>query len=601
MSRRLAWSGGLAAIGAAAWLPLASTALCTTLGTLGQTDPWVLPVAAFFYWRDYGDAPAVAHWLPICAIAAAVVAAIPAFMALCWPENRRLRRARAGERAPRPIRAASDAHGSADWLPTAALRRVFPGPHPAYGGVVIGEAYRVDQDSVAHRQFDARNPATWGQGGKAPLLIDPCTSDATHGTLIAGSGGYKTTSVTLPTLATWTGSAVVFDPPGQVAPMVEALRSAMGHRVWVIKPGGHAVDVLGWIDPADPLAETDVLSIVSGICGDADSQAKEDNSNATFAQAGRKLLACLTADMLWDANLPRVSKTLRELRRRVTTPEAAMKGLLEDIAEGSASALARDYARTLMKLYSKTFSGVYFNATTETDFLAIDSYAEMLSRPDFDVSDIANGRTSVFIAVPMKDLGATPALGRVLVGAFQAALRRAEGRIARERVLFLLDEARFLRRLPILADMMTADRKYGATIVTMWQSQTDMEAIWKEQAGVFSANSSWTMYAAVDEKKTAETISALAGKYTVLARTEGLSVSSQGGMSSSSRSRGTNQGTSEQPRDLIRPEEVRQMRPDEAIVFRRGAAPIRIGRAIYFRRPDLNARIGADRLRAAAE
>lgn len=599
MSRRLAWSGGLTAMGAAAWLPLASTALCTTLGTLRQTDPWVLPVAGFFYWRDYGTNPAVAHWLPICAVAAAVVAAIPAFMALCWPESCRLRPARAGERAPRPIRAASDAHGSADWLPVAALRRLFPGPHPAYGGVVIGEAYRVDQDSVAHRQFDARNPATWGKGGKAPLLVDPCTSDATHGTLIAGSGGYKTTSVTLPTLATWTASAVVFDPPGQVAPMVEALRAAMGHRVWVIKPGGHAVDVLGWIEPSDPLAETNVLSVLSWICGDVDGNAAGEN--ATFVQGGRKLLACLLADMLWDASLPRASKTLRELRRRVTTPEASIKGLLEDIAEGSASALARDYARTLMKLYSKTFSGVYFNATTETDFLAIDSHVEMLSRPDFDPADIANGRTSVFISIPMKDLSATPALGRVLVGSFQAALRRAQGRIVGERVLFLLDEARFLRRLPILADMMTADRKYGATIVTMWQSQTDMEAIWKDQASVFSANSSWTMYAAIDEKKTAETISALAGKYTVLARTEGLSSSNQGGASSSSRTRGTNQGTSEQPRDLIRPEEVRQMRPDEAIVFRRGAAPIRIGRAIYFRRPDLNARIGADRLRVAAE
>jgi type IV secretion system protein VirD4 len=53
---------------------------------------------------------------------------------------------------------------------------------------------------------------------------------------------------------------------------------------------------------------------------------------------------------------------------------------------------------------------------------------------------------------------------------------------------------------------------------------------------------------------------------------------------------------------LIRPEEVRtKMRADVAIIFRRGAAPIRCGRPIYFRRPDLNARIHPDRFRIAAE
>jgi type IV secretion system protein VirD4 len=73
-------------------------------------------------------------------------------------------------------------------------------------------------------------------------------------------------------------------------------------------------------------------------------------------------------------------------------------------------------------------------------------------------------------------------------------------------------------------------------------------------------------------------------------------------LSSGSRNQGTNEGLSEQARDLIRPEEVRTtMRADEAIIFRRGAAPIRCGRPIYFRRPDLSARINPDRFRTAAE
>ena len=106
----------------------------------------------------------------------------------------------------------------------------------------------------------------------------------------------------------------------------------------------------------------------------------------------------------------------------------------------------------------------------------------------------------------------------------------------------------------------------------------------------------------VDDQETAEEISKTAGRYTGLARTQGTSSSAQSGMSSSSRNSGWNEGVSEQARELIKPDEVRTgMRADEAIIFRRGAAPLRCGRAIYFRRPELVAQIEADRFRAAAE
>ena len=68
MKRRLAWTGIWLAIGALLWLPLTSVALCLALRTLDRTTPWVLPIAAFYYWRDFGGAPAVAHWLPLCAV-----------------------------------------------------------------------------------------------------------------------------------------------------------------------------------------------------------------------------------------------------------------------------------------------------------------------------------------------------------------------------------------------------------------------------------------------------------------------------------------------------------------------------------------------------
>lgn len=73
-------------------------------------------------------------------------------------------------------RGVTDNHGHARWLSTPEAQRLFPGPAPGYGGVVVGEAYRVDQDrSAMGKRFLPHDQTTWGRGGTAPLLIDPCT------------------------------------------------------------------------------------------------------------------------------------------------------------------------------------------------------------------------------------------------------------------------------------------------------------------------------------------------------------------------------------------------------------------------------------------
>ncbi|CAH1662543.1 Type IV secretion system protein VirD4 [Chelatococcus asaccharovorans] len=68
-----------------------------------------------------------------------------------------------------------------------------------------------------------------------------------------------------------------------------------------------------------------------------------------------------------------------------------------------------------------------------------------------------------------------------------------------------------------------------------------------------------------------------------------LSRSSQ--MSGSSRTRSKQLAR----RPLILPHEVLRMRTDEQIVFTAGNAPLRCGRAIWFRRPDMKASVGPNR------
>ncbi len=72
--------------------------------------------------------------------------------------------------------------------------------------------------------FSPRDERTWGMGGKAPLLIDPCTEGSGHSLIFAGPGGFKTTSAVSTVLA-WIGSSVILDPSIELGPMLDgALR-----------------------------------------------------------------------------------------------------------------------------------------------------------------------------------------------------------------------------------------------------------------------------------------------------------------------------------------------------------------------------------------
>ena len=555
------------------------------------------------YWMQDGGNPQARTNLLISGGAPAAFAALLILLVLvaAFRAPRRLRPARSGQKPPPPERAASDVHGNAEWLTIKAARQLFPGPHPEYGGVVVGEAYRVDQDRVADISFDPDQRSTWGIGGKAPLLIDPCRSGSTHGLVFAGSGGYKTTAIAVPTLAHWTSSVVVLDPSCQLGPMTAPMREAMDHKVVQIGPTLDGFNPLDWIDIKDPLAETHVQTVIDWVTGDQNSQVvTSDDANSMFRVRGKEMMTAILADLLWSDE-PAARKTIRTFRERVCTPEKKMKGFLAQIHAESKSPLARQLAGALMDVFHETFSGIYSEAMKSTQWMSIAAYADMLSGDSFRTRDICGGKLSVFVQIPMASLRTTPALARVIVGALMNAVYQAEGKI-RGRALFLLDEVNFLGRLKVLEDARDAGRKYGITLVPMWQSLGQLADTWGVNGKASWFNSaSWRLFSALEDDATCAEVSKMCGTYTILKRSEGMSSGSNSGSNSGSTSRGRNEGMSEGSRELIRPEEIRLMREDDQILFRRGSRPLRSGRAIFFRRSDLVARVEADRFRKAAE
>jgi type IV secretion system protein VirD4 len=497
----------------------------------------------------------------------------------------RLRRPLLGGVVKSPL-AVTDNHGHAGWMNSERAHRQFPGPDRDYGGIVVGEDYRVDLSKVAHLPFDPENPTTWGPGGKAPLLIDPCRVGSTQSMLITGSGGYKTTTA-VSTLLHWTGSAVILDAAGELSPMLTAAREVMGQTVYDLEPGGDiGFNVLDWIDIQSPEFDSNIDLVVSWICGEKNSAAKADDF---FDESGRAVLAALISHMLCEPKVPPDHKTLATIRAWISTPGPILRKALQAIYETSPSPYARHLSGPIFGLVEETFSGITGNLAKQAKWLANDAFAKLVSGKTFKTKDILQGNVTVFIKMPLKVLETTPGPSRAIIGALLNAAYEANGNVE-GRILYLLDEVARLGRMGILQVARDAGRKYGITMQLLYQSTGQIIEQWGEQGKKAWYDSvSWRAYAAVQDPDTAAELEKIFGTFGVMASSEGSNTGTSGkAMEAGNRSRGSTISYHEIGRPLLRMSEIMQdVRSDELFVVSRSAPPLRCGRAIYFRRKEM--------------
>ncbi len=210
--------------------------------------------------------------------------------------------------------------------------------------------------------------------------------------------------------------------------------------------------------------------------------------------------------------------------------------------------------------------------------------------------DLARGKTTVFLQIPLTVLQTTPAVGRVLVGALLNAAYQADGRV-QGRVLFLLDEVARLGYMQVLEQARDAGRKYGITLLLLYQSLGQLVAQWgREGKQAWYDSTSWRLFAAVQDPDTAKELSAMCGEYGVVSTSQGDTEGSQARSGIASSSSGRSENRSEVKRALIKPDELTQdTRTDEAFILVRGSKPLRCGRAVWFRRPEWAGLVGANR------
>ena len=495
-----------------------------------------------------------------------------------------------GDNRPKRVSGRRSIHGESDWMDGKTVAKLFP----ENGGIVIGERYRVDKDSVSEINFDPRHSETWGKGGKAHLVAFDQGFGSTHGIVFAGSGGYKTTSVVIPTCLQYPGSIIVLDPSTEIAPMVSASRSAMGQKVICLDPKNRQVgfNVLDWIGQFGSSMEEDMATVAAWLMSEKPRLAS--GADDFFRTNAEQLITSVIAHVVFsDQENATGSRSLRAVRSILTKPEENLKEFLADIHDTAPTEFVKELVGPFINMTPQTFSGVYATAAKETHWLSYDNYAALVSGNTFETDTITNGRTTIFLNIDLSTLENHPGMARVIIGAFLKAVYNRDGNV-NGRVLFMLDEAARLGYMRIIETARDAGRKYCISLLMLFQSLGQMREAFggKDATSKWFESASWVSFSAINDPDTARYISDRCGMTTI--EVEQVSRSSRGGHVTRNRSRQLSQ------RPLIQPHEVLQMRSDEQIIFTSGNEPLRCGRAMFFRRNDMTEKVGASRFRNAA-
>lgn len=206
------------------------------------------------------------------------------------------------------------------------------------------------------------------------------------------------------------------------------------------------------------------------------------------------------------------------------------------------------------------------------------------SKSGWRFDHLKRDRATVFVVLPAKYLATSRRFFRLLLGAAVAELQSSpKGRYP---VLCLADEFALLGRVPIFETVFAEGRGHGFKVVPLIQNIGQLKSLYgRDGYRTFLSGSEIQIFLPPRDMETAQEISDLAGKRTVV--TESTSRSHSTGGEHGTSTEGTQYGETGRP--VLFPQEIMGLGPDQFIMFAPGRLKdVYVGRRRpYWAYPDI--------------
>ena len=436
---------------------------------------------------------------------------------------------------------------------TAAFASAAPSFHPAdlligiAGAVIIRLAvYLKGKNAKKYRKGIEYGSARWGTAEDIKPYIDPVfennipltqTERLTMNSrpkqpkyarnknilVIGGSGSGKTRFFVKPSLMQMHSSYVVTDPKGTV--LIECGK--------LLQRGGYRIKVLNTINfkksmRYNPFAyirsEKDILKLVNTII--ANTKGDGEKSGEDFWVKSERLFYCaLIGYIHYEA--PEEEKNFTTLLEMINASEAREDDpefqspvdlMFERLEEKDPEHFAvRQYKKFLLSA-GKTRSSILISCGARLAPFDIKELRELMETDEMELDTLGDRKTALFVIISDTDDTFNFVVSILYTQLFNLLCDKADdeygGRLP-VHVRCLLDEFANIGKIPKFEKLIASIRSREISASIILQSQSQLKAIYKDNADTIVGNCDTTLFLGGKEKSTLKEISEILGKETI--------------------------------------------------------------------------------------
>ncbi|PHP64970.1 TRAG family protein [Zhengella mangrovi] len=345
--------------------------------------------------------------------------------------------------------------------------------------------------------------------------------DDRHCVTTAGTRGGKGRSVIVPTLLSYAGSVVVFDPKGELASITARYRAeTLGQDVHVLDPFGVTTgpaarmrsryNFLAPLSPDNPSLIED-----TGLLSDGCVVPAEGGKDPHWDESARNIIEGLIQHVVtFDGYRERRSlATVRDLlafRDEVIATGGSAKPVNRLRAEMEANdaldGIVADAAEDFFSKPDDERGSVLSTARRHLKFLSYPAIRENVSGHDLDLADIKRKPTTVYLCLPAMRMGTCNRWVRLFINQTLAAFER-ERRRPPIPVLMILDEFAVLGHMKTVEDAAGQVAGFGVRLWPIIQDLGQLKTLYRDRWQSFMANAGVLQFFANNDVTTLEWIS----------------------------------------------------------------------------------------------
>ncbi len=403
----------------------------------------------------------------------------------------------------------------------------------------------------------------------------------------------KGVGLVVPTLLSWTGSAVIHDIKGENWQLTAGWRSRFSHALLFNPTDARSAHYNPLLEVRRGINEVRDVQNIADTLVDPEGALERRNH---WEKTSHSLLVGAILHILYaeeEKTLARVATFLSDPQRSFI---ATLKRMMTTNHLGTddqprVHPVVASAARELLNKSENERSGVLSTGMSFLGLYRDPTVAEVTSRCDWRIADLIEGERplSLYLVIPPSDISRTKPLVRLVLNQIGRRLTERldapDGNARRHKLLMMLDEFPALGRLDFFETSLAFMAGYGIRAFLIAQSLNQIEKAYGEHNAILD-NCHVRVAFATNDERTAKRISDALGT-----ATEQRAMRNYAGHRLSPWLGHVMVSRQETARQLLTPGEVMQLSPDEELVLVAGLSPIRARKLRYFADRNFSSRV----------